>query len=163
MKRIGSQEVAAWWIFHIETKEVFVERLSRRGSVVEPSVKQCEDILAEHGYEMNTGLAWANKDAWPMTVCIYTSLRKDGVGRATSTQVYWPVRKLANASQVERHWQVGTDAHTQCGAPVKVIAAMKKNLTRHVESVTCAACLRLARQRIENLLGIYAPESDDAV
>lgn len=52
------------------------------------------DELTDHGYELGPVVgARTTKQDWPITAIVYTSQRKDGVGRSGSQVHRWPVRE----------------------------------------------------------------------
>lgn len=91
----------AYWIMRIEPADKFgperavmpiVEQISVRAALREPSIQETADVLARHGYELGPIVGTARAGEWPLTAYIYTSMRKDGLGRSASTLRRWPVR-----------------------------------------------------------------------
>lgn len=93
----------AWHIIRIEPAEndtrrerdalPICEQIAVRGTLRDIPVDRLEAVLLARGYELGPIVGLTPASEWPLTAYIYTSVRRDGVGRSGSTLRRWPVRR----------------------------------------------------------------------
>jgi hypothetical protein len=94
----------AWHIIRIEpadndtlperSKLPVIKQIAVRGQIRDMPHDAVRAVLEQHGYELGSLLAHSPITEWPLTAYIYTSMRRDGLGRSGSTLRRWPVRLL---------------------------------------------------------------------
>jgi len=84
-----------WLILRVskDGREPFDEH-ARRHALAEPTFADAQTFARKHGYELllPVGIKSAKRAEWPLSAHVYTSRRRDGVGRSGSSLYTYPAR-----------------------------------------------------------------------